>query len=77
MPIIGSYKDGTKVQNIMMIKGGTKMKEIGWLKNQLDLVNTEIEIALKAKTQNGQQSVLILNMWKLQVKNRIDKLEVK
>ena len=53
------------------------MKEITWLRNQLNVVNIEMKKALEANNENGKQSFIILQMWGTQLKKRIKSLVLK
>ena len=48
--------------------------ELIWLKEQLQQIDSEINIATKINTNNAKQSVLIYNMWRIQLKKRIEEI---
>ena len=50
------------------------MDELKWLKKQIEGIDNEIKSARKAKTNNGDQSVLIYNVWRTQITLRLREL---
>lgn len=65
----------TEIESILTAKKEAWQDELEFLENQVKQIDKERDLAEKANTNNGRQSLLILWMWRVQNIKRIEELK--